>query len=58
MVAFLRRLARNETAGSTVEWLLVATASVVLFATLSTLINLMISFIFTRTAIVITSPFG
>jgi hypothetical protein len=51
-------LAVNETAGSTTEWLLVAGASALLFGTMSMLLNLMISYIFTRSAIVIATPFG
>lgn len=48
----------DEQAGSTVEWLLVSCASVILFASLSFLINIMINFIFTRTALIISTPFG
>ncbi|MHC4887666.1 MAG: hypothetical protein ACYTGH_21515 [Planctomycetota bacterium] len=57
-MTFWRRLAVNETAGSTTEWLLVAGASALLFGTMSMLLNLMISYIFTRSAIVIATPFG
>lgn len=55
---FLRALHESQSAGSTVEWLLVSGASLILFSTLALLINTMISFIFTRTAVVICTPFG
>jgi hypothetical protein len=58
MSDFLRKLEVDETAGSTVEWLLVAGTSAFLFGTIASIINLMISAIFTRTAIVIVTPFG
>lgn len=48
----------EEGAGSTVEWLLVACASLILFSAVASLINILINVIFTRTALIISTPFG
>lgn len=54
----LRRLLAEDSAGSTVEWLLVACASLILFSAGATLINVLINVIFTRIALIISTPFG
>lgn len=48
----------EEGAGSTLEWLLVACASLILFSAVASLINILINVIFTRTALIISTPFG
>ena len=58
MIDFCKKLDRDETAGSTTEWLLVAGTSAFLFGTLGSFINLIISYIFIRSAIVVVTPFG
>ena len=58
MFRLLRRLFEDEYAGSTVEWLLVSTASVLMFSAIAQGINLIIWYLFTRGAIVISTPFG
>ncbi len=58
MFDFCKRLDGDESAGSTVEWLLVAGVSALLFGTIGSFINLMISYIFIRSAIVVVTPFG
>ncbi|MHC4871441.1 MAG: hypothetical protein ACYTFY_06325 [Planctomycetota bacterium] len=58
MNSFYQRLAVDETAGSTTEWLLVSGVSMLLFGTIGMIVNLMISYIFIRSAIVVATPFG
>lgn len=58
MDSFFKIFAVDETGGSTTEWLLVSGVSILLFGTISMIVNLMISYIFIRSAIVVATPFG
>jgi hypothetical protein len=48
----------DESGGSTVEWMLVATVVLILFSSIGVIVNGMIGFIFYRTAVIIVTPYG
>ncbi len=58
MKKLLIRLLRDEYAGSSVEWILVTGASFLLFSALAYSISTIIAYIFTRSEIIISTPFG